>query len=107
MAAILRWGRERIPEIPFLFVALPTAVMIGSLCRPDYSGRLNELVQRMPGCRFVDLWPAIARLPRARRRALTLPRDGHLSIEGHRFVADVLAPELAATLAGLSQPAGV
>jgi len=83
-----------------LLVQLPT--------RNDYRGgdadhwrRTLPLTARHAGVTWVDLIPALRRLPAESVSALFIPRDGHYSATGHAWVARRLRPFVAAALAVL------
>ena len=108
MRAILeRWAAES--STPMVVVPLPLAQHMDEVASPaGYRARFTEL-QRPPAITVHDPLPDLLRYPRVTRRGFRFPVDVHPTAEGHRALAESLAPAIrsrmvAAGAAGVSGP---
>ena len=98
MRAILeRWIDEA--QAPVFLAPLPTSDHVaGDLVADGIRERFAELA-RERGATFVDVFAATQQLARDERRGFRFPVDDHPTREGHRILADAIAPALDAGLA--------
>jgi hypothetical protein len=77
--------------VPTLFVYLPTQRDLRG--DPPVRHMVGSLTDEL-GVSFVDLTPLLRALPARQAAQMFLP-DGHYSVEGNRWVAEVLSAQLA------------
>lgn len=77
---------------PILLMLIPLESAIAGLSDPsNYQARFRELALET-GCHVYDLLPDLKALPSEERLALWSYKSGHLSAQGHRAIARLMAP---------------